>query len=112
MRVPGCLGRYAMHVSGRGAAAADPFIDESIYQRGVLRNSPAPEETHSARPATPRSGTELYVQQQMFTLPGTDYLQEHLVLGLLDDRVGGNKRLAKQADQRLAILKALQGVVE
>src|ERR1700685_1185798 len=53
-----------------------------------------------------------HVQQQMLPLPRADHLQEHLVLGLLDDRIGGDKRLAEYLQQRLAVAQLGQRLIE
>src|ERR1035441_10897496 len=53
-----------------------------------------------------------HVQQQMLTFPRADHLQEHLVLGLLDDGIGGHERLAEDLQQRLASAQPSKRLVE
>src|ERR1019366_10681141 len=54
------------------------------------------------QPKGPPLFSRSHVQQQMLTFPRADHLQEHLVLGLLDDGIGGHERLAEDLQQRLA----------
>src|ERR1035441_3926713 len=67
-----------------------------------------------AMPATERPPlfSRSHVQQQMLTFPRADHLQEHLVLGLLDDGIGGHDRRAEDLQQRLASAQPSKRLVE
>ena len=52
------------------------------------------------------------IQQQVLALPGTDDLQEHLVLGLLDQREGLNEGRSEQFHQRFARPKFAQRLIQ
>lgn len=54
----------------------------------------------------------LHVEQQMLPLPGTDDLQEHLVLRLFHERKGRHETLAQNLDQRIALAKQPNRLIE
>ena len=85
--------------SGGAAHVASSYI---IAQRGALR-----------RPEPSRSGAgALDIQQQVLALPGADHLQEHLVLGFLDDGKRLDERLAQELHQRVAGPQLAQRLIE